>query len=207
MLLFTAARSVRQEAASSGPNPFPRGWNRDAGECQWIYRLISGAGLHLPPDGLISTTRSVSRQPEGLSSSRRCQASPPQLALRAPGQAGGCREHSVRQRRRPDPMHQQSVSVAHSWYLTEHLDRGEACAFLAEVRRILRPGGIVRVAAPDIAHPVKDYLGTGDAASFIEFTHMRLNRSTGLRARTKRVPAYPRHRQWMYDGPLCQAPA
>src|ERR1035438_1257296 len=49
------------------------------------------------------------------------------------------------------PCTSSSVSAVYSSHMIEHLDRGEARAFLAEVRRILRPGGVVRVAAPDIA--------------------------------------------------------
>jgi hypothetical protein len=84
--------------------------------------------------------------------------------------------------------------------MIEHLDRGEARAFLAEVRRILRPGGVVRVAAPDIARLVQDYLATGDADGFIAATSMGLNRPTGLIARMKWVLIGPRHHLWMYDG-------
>jgi predicted SAM-dependent methyltransferase len=84
--------------------------------------------------------------------------------------------------------------------MIEHLDRGEARAFLAEVRRILRPGGVVRIAVPDIARLVQVYLATGDADGFIAATHMGLNRPTGLMGWMKWVLVGPRHHLWMYDG-------
>lgn len=93
-----------------------------------------------------------------------------------------------------------SVSAVYSSHMIEHLDRGEARAFLAEVRRILRPGGVVRIAAPDIAGLVQDYLATRDADGFITATHMGLNRPAGLIAWVKWVLVGPRHHLWMYDG-------
>lgn len=93
-----------------------------------------------------------------------------------------------------------SVSAVYSSHMIEHLDRGEARAFLAEVRRILRPGGIVRVAAPDIARLVQDYVSTGDADRFITATHMGLNRPVGIMGWMKWLLVGPRHHLWMYDG-------
>lgn len=93
-----------------------------------------------------------------------------------------------------------SVSAVYSSHMIEHLDRRGARTFLAEVRRILRPGGVVRVAVPDIARLVQDYLATGDADGFIAATHMGLNRPADLIARMKWVLVGPRHHLWMYDG-------
>jgi predicted SAM-dependent methyltransferase len=98
------------------------------------------------------------------------------------------------------PCTNSSVSAVYSSHMIEHLDRREARAFLAEVRRILCPGGVVRVAAPDIARLVQDYLATRDADGFIAATHMGLNRPTGLMAWMKWVLVGPRHHLWMYDG-------
>src|SRR5580658_7406908 len=39
-----------------------------------------------------------------------------------------------------------SVAAVYSSHMVEHLDRGDARAFLAEVRRVLSPGGVVRIA-------------------------------------------------------------
>jgi SAM-dependent methyltransferase len=93
-----------------------------------------------------------------------------------------------------------SVSAVYSSHMIEHLDRHEARAFLAEVRRILRPGGVVRIAAPDISRLVRDYLDTGDADRFVDASYMGLTRPAGLAAWAKWVLVGPRHHLWMYDG-------
>jgi hypothetical protein len=84
--------------------------------------------------------------------------------------------------------------------MIEHLDRGEAGAFLCEVRRILRPGGIVRLAAPDLGQLVRGYLASGDADAFIAGTHMGQDRPAGILLRVRRALAGPRNHLWMYDG-------
>jgi predicted SAM-dependent methyltransferase len=98
------------------------------------------------------------------------------------------------------PCDNGSVSAVYSSHMIEHLDRGEARAFLAEVRRILRPGGIVRIAAPDLSRLVQDYLATQDADGFVAATHMCASRPAGPVVRMKSALVGPRHHLWMYDG-------
>jgi SAM-dependent methyltransferase len=93
-----------------------------------------------------------------------------------------------------------SVAVVYSSHMIEHLDRNEARAFLAEVKRILRPGGTVRLAAPDLSRLVRTYVSTGNADDFVAGTHMGLNRPSGVRAWLRWAVAGPRHHLWMYDG-------
>jgi SAM-dependent methyltransferase len=103
-----------------------------------------------------------------------------------------------------------SVAAVYSSHMIEHLDRSEALVFLAEVRRVLAPGGVVRIAAPDLSLLIRDYGLKGDADEFVGGLHMGLNRPTGLAARAKWALVGPRHHLWMYDGEslarlLCQA--
>ena len=93
-----------------------------------------------------------------------------------------------------------SVAALYSSHMIEHLDRREARAFLAEVRRVLSPGGVVRIAAPDLSLLVRDYGMTGDADEFVAGTHMGLNRPAGLRGWARWTMVGPRHHLWMYDG-------
>jgi Methyltransferase domain len=93
-----------------------------------------------------------------------------------------------------------SVAALYSSHMIEHLDRGEARAFLTEVRRVLSPGGVVRIAAPDLSLLVRDYGLTGDADEFVAGTHMGLNRPAGLRGWARWTMVGPRHHLWMYDG-------
>lgn len=90
--------------------------------------------------------------------------------------------------------------AVYSSHMIEHLDRAGARAFLAEVMRVLRPGGVVRLAAPDLSRLIQDYLTTGDADNFVASTHMGLARPVGLGAWAKWVLVGPRHHLWMYDG-------
>jgi predicted SAM-dependent methyltransferase len=93
-----------------------------------------------------------------------------------------------------------SVGAVYSSHMIEHLDRSEARSFLAEVRRVLWPGGVLRIAAPDLSLLVRDYVATGDADGFVAGTHLGLSRPAGLRERVKWTLVGPRHHLWMYDG-------
>ncbi|HCU95353.1 MAG TPA: hypothetical protein DHU96_22640 [Actinobacteria bacterium] len=98
------------------------------------------------------------------------------------------------------PLATGSVDAVYSSHMIEHLDRRQARAFLVETRRILRPGGIVRLAAPDLARQVEDYLATSDADAFIAGTHMSQGRPGGLVSRFRMALVGPRNHLWMYDG-------
>jgi len=51
------------------------------------------------------------------------------------------------------PCPDESAAAVYSSHMIEHLDRAEARVFLAEARRVLRPGGVLRIAAPDLSTP------------------------------------------------------
>lgn len=93
-----------------------------------------------------------------------------------------------------------SVAAVYSSHMVEHLDRTEARAFLAEVKRVLQPGGVVRLAVPDLSRLVSDYVASGDADGFVAGSHMGLDRPAGMRGWAKWMLVGPRHHLWMYDG-------
>jgi SAM-dependent methyltransferase len=99
------------------------------------------------------------------------------------------------------PCPDDSADVVYSSHMIEHLDRKEALAFLLEARRILRPGGLVRIAAPDLARFVAGYSSTGNADEFIAGIQMAQARPGRILSRARWAVTGPRHHMWMYDGP------
>lgn len=99
------------------------------------------------------------------------------------------------------PVRDSSVDVLYSSHMLEHLDRIEVTGFLREAARILRPGGILRVAVPDIRKQVEQYTRVGDADLFIESTQLCVARPRSFGQRLSLLLVGPRHHQWMYDGP------
>ena len=98
------------------------------------------------------------------------------------------------------PLQDESVDVLYSSHMLEHLDRDEADKFLKDAFRVLRPGGIIRIAVPDIKKQVEQYNESGDADVFIESTHLCVRRPRSLGQRLRLLLVGTRHHQWMYDG-------
>lgn len=63
------------------------------------------------------------------------------------------------------PFADGSVDAVYHSHLLEHLDRDVVPAFLAEVRRVLKPGGIHRIVVPDLERDARAYLASLDAAA------------------------------------------
>jgi len=84
--------------------------------------------------------------------------------------------------------------------MLEHLDKNEVAKFLKEAFRMLRPGGIVRIAVPDIKKQVTRYIESSDADALIEATHLCVSRPRSLAQRLRLLLVRTRHHQWMYDG-------
>lgn len=97
-------------------------------------------------------------------------------------------------------LEDESVEVVYSSHMLEHLDRREAARFLREVMRILRPGGLVRIAVPDIRKLVSDYVASHDADAFVESTDMWADRPADWVGRVRHMLVGARNHLWMYDG-------
>jgi len=93
-----------------------------------------------------------------------------------------------------------TVAAIYSSHMIEHLDRREARMFLAEARRVLRPGGVLRLAVPDLSRLVDQYVRSGDADAFIARTRMGVDRPATPREWARWALIGPRHHLWMYDG-------
>ena len=64
----------------------------------------------------------------------------------------------------PLPFENESVKVCYSSHVLEHFTRSYAPKFLAEIYRVLRPGGVVRIVVPDLEQIALNYIWELDAA-------------------------------------------
>lgn len=62
------------------------------------------------------------------------------------------------------PFPDRSVDAVYHSHLFEHLDRDVVPTFLAEVKRVLKPGGVHRLVVPDLEFEVRRYLDSLDRA-------------------------------------------
>jgi SAM-dependent methyltransferase len=103
----------------------------------------------------------------------------------------------------PEMTH--TVDVLYSSHMLEHLDRREAEVFLREARRVLKSGGIIRLAVPDIRYHVELYMRNQDADQFIEGTWLGRNTIAAWKDRVRWLFVGDRAHKWMYDGKsLCR---
>lgn len=56
------------------------------------------------------------------------------------------------------PAPSDSVDVVYNSHVLEHLDREVARQFLLEIKRVLKPNGVLRVVVPDLEHLVRRYI-------------------------------------------------
>ncbi len=98
------------------------------------------------------------------------------------------------------PIQDGAVDVLYSSHMLEHLDRDEASRFLKEARRLLVPGGVIRLVVPDIKKLADQYISTGDADFFIKSTILWTNSPKSLLERAHLLIVGFRNHKWMYDG-------
>jgi len=112
-----------------------------------------------------------------------------------------CRRYGTRpgDARKRIPMPDRSLDVLYSSHMLEHLEREGARCFLVEARRVLRPGGILRLAVPDLRVFVQDYIETGDGDRFVTRTHLTKDERASLIGRLRYLVVGERHHQWLYD--------
>ena len=98
------------------------------------------------------------------------------------------------------PMQSGSADVLYSSHMIEHLNQTEMRLFLKEARRVLVPGGIIRLVVPDLFQLVQDYLETIDADKFMTRSYVTEPLSRSFWRRIKLLLVGARNHQWMYDG-------
>jgi predicted SAM-dependent methyltransferase len=94
--------------------------------------------------------------------------------------------------RNPYPFEDAAFQWAHAEHFIEHLTLEEAIGWMTDVRRILKPGGHLRVSTPDLRLYIEGYLDRGNG-----FFAEHRARLSGIRA--FREEAVPDRRGWMVN--------
>lgn len=99
------------------------------------------------------------------------------------------------------PLPGESVGVVYSSHMFEHLDSNhEVPRFLEEVRRVLVPGGILRLIVPDLFRRVRGYLEEShDADEFLRSLYIVDSTPRGVIGVTRQLIVGFRNHRWMYD--------
>lgn len=118
------------------------------------------------------------------------------------------------------PFADESVSAVYHSHVLEHIDREHADGFMAEIHRVLRPGGLQRVVVPDLEVLVRRYLesldgGSGNSAEHDDLVAGIIEQSVRREAQESALKGPLRRRmenvalgdarkrgethQWMYD--------
>ncbi len=115
--------------------------------------------------------------------------------------ARSVREYDIRwaNATRRIPLHDACAEVVYTSHMIEHLDRPEVKRCIHEIQRILVPGGLLRVAVPDLENYVRDYTQSGDADVLLERTLLCAAKPRSLGERLNYIVMGPRHHHWMYD--------
>lgn len=102
------------------------------------------------------------------------------------------------------PYGDATAAAIYSSHLIEHLARWQGLRLLKECARVLRPGGVIRIATPDLGEIVADYLAgdtrAGDTpADSMMSQLMTFSEQQGTRAQrlVRRLVTAPH--QWLYD--------
>jgi SAM-dependent methyltransferase len=97
------------------------------------------------------------------------------------------------------PLPDNPAQVVYSCHMCEHLSRADFARFLAEARRVLAPGGTLRLALPDLGVSIEAYRRDGDTDRFMENLNVAgvHDRTATFMGRVKFLLAGDRMQNWM----------
>lgn len=98
------------------------------------------------------------------------------------------------------PFNDKSVSVIYSAHMLEHLSQSDAEHVLIEAKRVLKPGGVIRISVPDLKIIIQEYLESGDARACMQRLMMQAPSLKTFKDKLMLLLIGYRHHQWMYDG-------
>lgn len=114
---------------------------------------------------------------------------------------------------KPLPFLDNTISVVYAAHVLEHLYLADAQKLLVECKRILRPGGVIRLVVPDLGHMVTTYVrrrnGGSPSLAAKNAPADDLNERLGFRSATPPSGNFLfkfyslwkdfHHHKWMYD--------
>lgn len=89
------------------------------------------------------------------------------------------------------PLPDAAFDWGYSEHFIEHVSPAQAIDWLAEMRRIIKPGGLLRLTTPDLRKYIEGYLDP--AGAFFELHKQRIELSTGNKG------SVPPRRAWMVN--------
>jgi len=89
------------------------------------------------------------------------------------------------------PLPEAAFDWGYSEHFIEHVSAPQATAWLAEMRRVIKPGGLLRVTTPDLQKYIEGYLDP--QGTFFELHRQRLEAQTGNKG------SVPSRRAWMVN--------
>jgi predicted SAM-dependent methyltransferase len=114
----------------------------------------------------------------------------------------------VRDLSKPLPFPDNSVSAIYASHVLEHLYRSQALALLSECKRVLKPGGTLRLVVPDLHAMIGEYLNSknnGESKSAADNLNEKLAfrpsapRAGNVLARFYHLWKDFHSHKWMYD--------
>lgn len=108
--------------------------------------------------------------------------------------------------RRRLPFGDSTVEIVYSSHFLEHIRRQDASRFVTQCHRVLRPGGLLRLAVPDLRKLAVAYVGreAGRGVDADRFLEALMLNSPARQPLLRRVldAVLDRHEHlWMYDAP------
>lgn len=97
------------------------------------------------------------------------------------------------------PLLDNSASCVYSCHMLEHIPRNKLNVLFKEVKRVLKPGGIIRIGVPDLDIAISEYEKNKDADEFMKSLLVEPPPINSIIEKLKLLLIGYRQHQWMYN--------